>query len=415
MTAPNTTAPGGEAPAAAVPAEPVGSAIQQAVDKARAAAAASPAAPATPAAPGTPGAPAAPAPPPAAVAAPPANETPEQKAQREADEAVLAAAPAEVTAALDAEAAAAAAGEVPSDLVVEIMPRREGEAPLELELDNKEVADAVRAAIRGAVRAEQAHAIREEAQVLRDEAEAINYQIDLDPAAIVLERLTDPADIDHMARVLLTQRGTLERLAEWIADMIEKPETIAREASLVKAERIERRDKIAPLVAERRQVDANARAILRTTQRSIETLAPANFDDAKRDMLYRDVLSDLRTYSREKNLKLIDTRVIPGFIQRRLSFYGVAPQKTDSAPPAGSPPPAGKPPAASVPQPTVEQIRAARQRRLAAASAPPGAGTPAAGGMPKPPKYDPKQPGTAIQQAAASARRFIGRMAGGPK
>jgi hypothetical protein len=162
------------------------------------------------------------------------------------------------------------------------------------------------------------------------------------------------------------------------------------------------------------KIDENARAIVRTVDRSLESLLPDNMSDEARAQFRRDVFGDCRAYTREKNLLTMDTRRIPGFVQTRLAHFGVAPKKSGQSPVAPAAP-VGQPPAPVKAQPTVEQIKAARLRRAAAGSAPPGVGSPAATGMPKPPPYDPKlrdaggRPISAIKQAADAARRFIGR------
>lgn len=340
---------------------------------------------------------------PAAPAAPAAGDEVDDAEDVAIDDAADADAPA---AEAGADADADAGDDDPLAIALPIL--RDGqEDEIIINLPDQESADAIRAAIRGAIRADDAHAIREEAQALRDQAEEIEYEVELDPIGVVASRITSDADVDHLFRYLATRNGVLQRQVEWIADLVEGKVRLDSEAALVNAQRIERRDAIKPKIDEKREVNANARKIVNTTRRSIESMAPVAMTDERRQMLFDDVLSDVRRFAHAKNLRTVDPRAVPGLVERRLAAYGVAPRKAGAPKAVPRSAPGAKPVAPSGQRSSAQIVAAATKRRLAG-SAPVGAGS-AVASIPKPPK------GSTIKQAADFARRMIAGRKAGPQ
>lgn len=356
----------------------------------------------------------------------PVAQTPEEMAAelaREAEEGRLAATetPEETEARHNAAAEALAAQGATSGsgkaLVVKIPGRSAEDPDFDLEVGDQESFEALNRLTKGYARREQAEQIYEQAQQIRERAEDITYAAELDPADIITKAITQPADVDQLFRFLATRAGVLERCAEWIGKILDEPETLTSAAAEADAERITRRDNVRGEIQVKMAFDDNARVLLRTVNKSIESLAPATFTDDARALLKRDLRADMIAVVqaqigqyREENprgpipvdVRMLDPRRVPGLIQRRFALMGVAlraatdPAKTGTLP-AGGTPPVGRAPL------TAAALTAARTARAAAASAPPGAGSPVAT-ITKPPAYDPKQTGTPLQQAARWAR-----------
>jgi len=396
------------------------------------------AAPAAPAAAGgSPAAPAAPAVPPlkAAVAAarelverqraagadvadelevPAESATPSGEAEGETEEERAARESAAAAGEGGEPAAGEEGGETPDDeLTVVLDGAHEGEE-LPITASDKETADRLRQLKRAAMRGDQARAIREEAQKDREAAEEINYTIELDPAGVVAERITNPADQVHLAQYLLTRPGVLQHLENWLNDMLADPETqIPLQAVQVDAMRIKRRDAVQGQVQHKRLINQNARAIIQAAERSIDSLVPADWPDEAKAQMYNDVIADVSAENRRAVLAAeqqglshdgrYDPRKVAGLVQRRLKLLGVAPRA--AAPVGGKKPTTGTPPAGRQ-APTPETLKQQRRNRFVAASAPVGAGSPAPV-IQRAPAYDPKLPGTPIQQAAAWVRRTV--------
>ena len=417
-----TPVPGGEAPAAepvravpvpAVPATPAVPAIRSAAEAARsllrdqaAKAVATPSAEVVPVVPVVP-----------VVEAPSADDLAEE-------ERLAATETPEQTAERHAAATEAAGAFVP--LKIKMPGARDGEVD-EIEASDAKTAETLNRVARGYARREQAEAIRDEAQQLRDQSDDIRYAAELDPAGIVLSSIQGPADVDHLFRFLATRAGTLERNREWTAALLDQPDGVASQAAALDAERITRRDQVRGTITEKMAFDDNARTLVKTVRKSIGSLAPESFTEESLGLLERDVRQDMiavvnwqigkymddNGITRDRNgrptraipleVRMLDPRRVPGLIQRRFSLLGVAPRK-ESLPAEPGTLPAGRvtAPVGKTPL-TAEALKAARSARAAAASAPPGAGSPVAG-LTKPPAYDPKEKGTAIQQAGRWAR-----------
>jgi hypothetical protein len=297
--------------------------------------------------------------------------------------------------------------EIPADnpLVVTI-PGREAGEEIEIEAADLETAERLRQLNNGFARGEEARAIREEAQAIREEAEDIRYGAQLDPAGVILSALKQPADLDHVARFLLTQPGALERLAPWIGELMDEPDRIPQANALMEAERIRRRQYVEGEVNRERELNNNARQLVRTTHKSIESLAPEGMDDRGKQQLADDVLADVQQYARAQKLERVDPRAVPGLVQRRLSMYGLAPRRAGAPGRDPKAPTVPNRPAAGGSGRTPAALLAGSAARRSAVSAPPGAGSPVA--MPTAaPKYDPTKPGSPIKQAADFARTMV--------
>lgn len=387
----------------------------------------------------------------AAAAALTAEEIAQEDAAAEAEEARLAATEtAEQTAARHAAesaataAALAAAGTAFQPVAIELPGSHEGEV-IAIEFGDQESVDAINRLKRGYARREEAEAIRDAGQKLRDDAEDIHYAAELDPANILVSAIKTTGDVDHLFRFLATRAGVLERNREWATTLLDQPEAIAGEASKADAERITRREAVKPLVAEKMAFDENARSVLKAMNKSLTAMVPESFTEESLALLDRDIRQDMfavvrrqvEQYMREQGItrdargrptqpipvavRMFDPRQMPKLIERRFQLLGVTPRKPGAAAPqvkagASETLPSGEPktrPAGKTPL-TPEALKAARAARAAAASAPPGAGSPVVT-MPKAPPFDPKGKGSPIQQAAAHARAFIARVSKRPQ
>ena len=289
------------------------------------------------------------------------------------------------------------------DLTVTIDGAREGES-VQIQVDSVETADRLRQLQRAAMRGNQARAMREQAEQMRNEGEEFRFMVEADPAGVVNEIITQPADQAHLAQFLLTRPGVLEQVRSWVEALISADDvTIGREGKLIEADRLTRRDAVQMQIQEKRELNRNASQLVARAERAIEAFVPEGWTEEQKGLLYTDILGDIRATARAENVRVLDPRRVDGMVQRRLTLLGLAPRV--AAPVSDGTPPAGKPPAVQK-RPTPETFKAARGARASAASAPPGVGSPAAQ-IPKPPAYDPTKRGTPIQQAAAFARSIV--------
>ena len=314
----------------------------------------------------------------------PENETPEQKQEREEQEAIAA------------------------KLRVKIPGARGDDGvdqELEIEVSDEATANSLRTLVKGYTRGEQARALRQQAQQIRDTADEIELGVQLDPVGFVKNVIKTPADVDHLFRSLAVLPGVLERNSQWVGGLLDAPEALTSERTVIEADDIKRRDAVSAQVTQTREIRKNAQQLVDTTYRAIETMAPADWTDDTKGMLYNDIMNDLQVYARKNKLVTIDPRVLSGpkgLVGRRLSLLGVAVRAEAAPSTPGKPAAPGTKPGAPK-GPTGEELVRNRTAKRAAASASPGAGSPVAQ-IPKPPPYDPKLPGTPIEQAVAHAK-----------
>lgn len=342
-----------------------------------------------------------------------------------------------------ADPSAEVAEEIPAEEAISIaIPVQGSEDPFVLEVSDPETAEHINGLIRRAERGERAQAIRQEAQQMREEVEEFHYAVEMDPTGVLDRILLDPPtdrqethqerqsrehDTDHLFLKLLTKPGVLERHLEVVGKMMDNPETIDAYAEKVELERLRRQKVVEERVNERRVLNQRARQLETTIHKTIASLAPDTFTDEGRIALFRDIMRDAKDYERANNLAAIGLHRIPGLIQQRFKYLGIAPKSenqngnTNTAPrntpgsnvtgvrkpPVPKPADAPRPTEGVAPSPkTAAELKAAAERRQGAASAAPGAGA-AANAMPARPAYDPSQPGTAVQQSTAWARKNL--------
>jgi hypothetical protein len=302
------------------------------------------------------------------------------------------------------------------------------EAPFLMEVGDQESADILTDLNKRAARGDQARAIREQATLIRDDAEderdRFKMVVDLDPAGVLQESVTDPRDQVHLAKFLLTQPGVLENVKDWIAAALEdSPEDAAKRAELLELERYKRRDAVKDAVEKnmksRRDFRHEKRSVALGIHQAIESLAPEVFTKDSLDALYEDVAADVEAVRQNSPSKRIDGRNIPAIVTRRLKLYGHAPRgekpvvKTGettrpSAPAAVKTTGVPAKPAADtkVAPKTAQALRTAARQRQDATTASPGAGAQVSR-TPAPPPYDPAQKGNALEQRFAWARKTL--------
>ncbi len=323
--------------------------------------------------------------------------------QKEADAAALAAGGGE----------AAATGEEAPAFTVEI-PVAGSEAPFVLDVSDEETATHINDLIKRAVRGDQSRAIREQAQRMLDEADEFHYVVELDPAGVVTETIKKPEDVEHLFRYLATRPGVLEKNADWIGKLMDGTESVATQGDLAELERMRRKDAVAAEVNAQRESRQYDRALASAIFKSIESLAPDAFSEKGRDLLYDDVMKDARRFQKEHDLRTMDLRRVPGFIQSRFASMGIQPKGANQGSDTPKTPARPAAPAAVVPAKTgvapspktAADLKAASATRQAAASAPAGPGG-VAQTLPTPPAFDPKVPGNPIQQRVAWAKKFL--------
>ncbi len=309
-----------------------------------------------------------------------ADETPEEREERLAGMS-------------DGDRAAYEAAE--AELIVDIGARRDGEEPIRIQATDKAMADQLRALTARAENRETTLRLREEAEAIRQQADEMQYEVQLDPTGFVTKSLsTSPtglADAVHMVKFLVTRPGVLNALTgdgkttlgKYISLLSATPDAIAQEARIADADSIQRRQQAAPRVEQMKRENQNARACVRAAYNAVDEIVPDEWSDQQRGAVVSDVIRDLQELQQSERVRMTDPARVKKLVQDRLTRFGVAPKGEKRSSAGGGKGRAGS----KTPTPTSpsgRQLVATDGARRRAAGPGPGAGSPAAR-IPKPP------------------------------
>lgn len=273
-------------------------------------------------------------------------------------------------------------------LVVDLGAMREGEEPIRIQAEDQAMADHIRSLVNRAATRDTSMRIREEAEAIRAQVDEQRYAVQLDPADFLLRSLGElppaarTADAVHLAKVLLTQPGVLEQVKGWVGALAAHPEALEAETRLVRSDRIERREKVTPLVEQMKFENLNARQVVRAAYRTVDEMVPDAWTPQQRDRLVADVVRDVQDLQRQERVAVTNPARVAGLVKTRLEPFGMAPRGTKPAAGAGAGRPESKTSART--GPSGQQLRATDSARRRAAGPGTGQGSPVAT-MPKPP------------------------------
>jgi hypothetical protein len=261
-------------------------------------------------------------------------------------------------------------------LVVQLPPRRDGGDPLEIEVADQEVAEALRAAIRGGLRRDELNQRVSKIEEREQEIEFVRSSLRADPVGFLADHVPPEVRRETVRHFLATMdeadyEQIMGELAQWDSDPRER-QLAAANAQLDRGKR--RED-----AAFDASVSRNAVAIVNT----VETLVPDDMDPEDAEDFRQYALGKLQDFVTAQNIEQLDPQEVPGLLARLrvLNRFGIeapAANGNGNAAPAArarAAAPARQKPTPQEAQATSEQIRRATARRRAAtAVAPAGAG-----------------------------------------
>lgn len=317
---------------------------------------------------------------------PPPAETPEEQAAREAAEAEARAneTPEETAAREAAEAEAAAAGGEAQEWPTLTLPAvRDGAEPVEVEVEDQELAEQLQALARGAIRRDQLHKAMQDIEQTQEQLAAVEDAMRVDPVNFVLDHVAPQTQLD-LARHLLAQPEIYAALQAEMAEVDDAGR--AQKALELENARLKRHDTSSKEIERRSQIRAQGRQIRAAITRAI----PEDMDEQLAGQLGRDLERDITEYIYTHRLPALRVEHIPAIIEGRLALYGVDPEEaaervfdTGAAPLPVRARPAASAPARSETRPAARTgetlVAQAAARRRAGAVPGGGAGVPAAG------------------------------------
>lgn len=257
------------------------------------------------------------------------------------------------------------------DLVVTLPARREGEAELELVLEDKEAVERIRQLRNGFMRGEETRAAQAQIVVDQGQIEEMETWISTDPVGFIVSNLPEQTT-QRVAMSLITAPKVWDAVKEQLAVLQEDPNELRVIQAELKSQRLEMTSQLKTLADGRKQ----AREVAHRIEEGIQKLVPVSegLADGRRDKIIADLQMDIAKQVRDR--QLVDVRVddLPLMAAAVLRSHGIDPIAAAKLLADGDvEPEPGKSPAKAK-QPTgKELVQARKKRKKAAASAPPGA------------------------------------------
>lgn len=297
------------------------------------------------------------------------------------------------------EEAGAGEEDVDPELVVALPGRREGEDPVEIVVESKEVADRLRQLNNGFARGEEIRE-REEA-VARDQQqiEELEVFIGTDPVGFIETNVPKEVTQTVALSLVLQHLGDktfTDRLLPALQDEKER-RTLTAE---LKADRAEAKGRLQEVIEVRRFAKQQAKTIRETIELMVPETEAISGD--RRSAIKETLEKAVGAAVREKKLQKVEPEDLPVILTKSLRAAGIDPLAAAQAIKSGEKvtdsEPGKRPAKKKVKQPTAKELKqASDKRKKAAASAPPGAAAPAA--RPKLPE------GQNLEQRLAEVRK----------
>lgn len=360
----------------------------------------------------------------------PAGEAPPDAPEGTAAPGEAPAAPGEAPAAPGAAEPASGEGDDDDGYVVELMPRDPNGEPVRLRVEDRETAERLRQTLNGAMRREQYEA--ERAQLVEREAQLAQREVEIavDPVGFVFQTYgQDPHAVEEFALALLATPGVYERVAPrlqtWDDPMV------------YRADAAEIRERWRSSAQERFQTVQAVREVRENTVQieGIVTTLAEQLDGVRAEQFIVDAFNDLRNYAEQHRLRTLPVEHLPVLLANRLRVYGLDPiqasvavqdylaakggpgrpaapaanRSTRSTPGSRPAAPATKARAAQPSARSGREVRAAAEKKRAAAAIPsPGAGSLGSTAVQGPFRKPDGSPMT-VTEAIAEHRRRLGR------
>lgn len=211
-------------------------------------------------------------------------------------------------------------------LQIELPPRRPGQEPIAIRVEDRETAEALRHMRNLAGRTTAAETTAAQVRQNQLELEAFEQILDLDPVGTLVDRL-DPRRHVEAAQQLLALPGVLEAVAEQMESWQQNPD--ARAAAQARFENV--RLKTAGTVRQQLAVQEQNRQIVEGITSTVGLLTEL-VDPELAGQFRDDCLGDLAAYARANPLTgPLAPEQFPALLARRIRLYGLDPAQAAGA------------------------------------------------------------------------------------
>jgi len=231
-------------------------------------------------------------------------------------------------------------------IVVALRPRREGEEPVEITVDDPEIAELLRANANDGLRRDE---VNREKAILADQRAELDFiggSLERDPISFLSERVKPEFRVGTVKHLLATM--TEEEYQEVIAAQEEWSEDPKdRELTAHRLEK-ERRD-AQKVIDDEQRAENEKQARARVVTNAVESLIPDSMDEEDADLFFRMAVEKIRRYAKDYDLHELPAERVPEILARAapgqkslLERFGIdtaaparrAPAAKPAAPPA---------------------------------------------------------------------------------
>lgn len=207
----------------------------------------------------------------------------------------------------------------PELIRVALPARRADEPPVEIEVNDPEVAERLRQLNNGFLRGEEVRSQREAIQKEQGELAAVRDQAAFDPVGFVLDSLPEALRPD-VALQLLANPQVWEQVAEHVESLFDQGR-----AEVLRAKLDARRYQLREELRSQRDARTNLQRQVETIQQAVTALVPESWDEDRRQLFLNDCLTDLGRWVRQMGASAVDAAQIPALLASRLRSVGLDP------------------------------------------------------------------------------------------
>jgi hypothetical protein len=209
--------------------------------------------------------------------------------------------------------------EQPGEPIIVALPElRQGQEPIELEVEDQETADAIAALVRGNARRDQYNRAMGDLNKQREEFQQFEDMLTIDPVNFMVDRVRPDLQVE-VALHLLSLPGVYDKVAEKYVGPAGEELDREKVGLRLQADRVGRQQQSSQEVQARSYARAQGRIVADT----IERMIPDDFSDADASGLRDDLLRDIRDHVEQSGATSLRPEELPFILQRRLEQYGI--------------------------------------------------------------------------------------------
>ena len=222
--------------------------------------------------------------------------------------------------------------EATEPITVSVPGRHPNSEDIEIEVDDKELAERIAHLKSGFMRGEEVRE-REQAMSASEDAMAeLSEAFEVDPAGFVMEYVTEKDELAQVALALLSEPDVWDRISAQVDKLFSDTGELRTLRAEVKAARLESKEQIQKRAARRKE---NAEAG-RKLGEAIDLMVPDSIEGTRREQLITDLTRDTTDHITRNKLEKLDVKDLVPILAARLETNGIDPLEARKAVQDGS-------------------------------------------------------------------------------